>query len=76
MTEPRQIDWLRLAHRGFALVRALRGDANLDDDHQRERNRAAQVRKTIDDTARAVVGCVAHKGQPCDCPVCSEEPTP
>ena len=72
MTDQAPIDWLRVLHRGSALLRALRGDAEIGSDTAREQGRAAQVRKTINDTARAVVGC-RGRGTDCDCPVCSEE---
>ncbi len=70
----RRIDWLRIAHRVTTLVRDLRGDDQLDDDHRMERGRATTMRGAVDELARTVMGC--QKPNPCDCPICSEEEDP
>ncbi len=67
--------WLRVASRATTLARALRRDRDLEGDHGRETARASQVHRTIDQTARAVVGCTAPQHD-CDCPMCLEKGPP
>lgn len=67
----RPTDWLRVAHRGLTLVRSLRGDLELEEDHAAERSRASLLHRTIEDVARQVVGC--QRTPACDCPVCRDE---
>lgn len=66
-----QVDWPRAIHRASALVRALRGDGEQSAaDEGRERERAGQLRSTINAVARHAVGC---SGRPdCTCPICEE----
>lgn len=66
--------WLRVASRATTLARALRRDRKLEGDHSRETARASQIHRTIDETARTVVGCIAPKD--CDCPMCLEKGPP
>ena len=65
--------WLRVIHRGSALIRMLVEDRDVDNDHAREHVRAVKIRNTINQTARVAVGCVASTGQHCDCPLCNED---
>ncbi len=65
---------LRLGHRGLTLVRALRGDKDLERDHSAETGRASKLHRTIDHAARTVVGCAAPDD--CDCPMCLERGAP
>lgn len=66
-----QVDWPRAIHRGAAFVRAIRGDAEQSTaDEARERERAGQLRSTIDQIARKAVGCSGRAD--CTCPICEE----
>jgi len=66
----RRIDWPRAVNRVSTLVRALRGDPELEADQQRERLRAAKIHDTIEKMGRQAVGCIAPND--CDCPLCTE----
>lgn len=68
---PADVDWLRIVHRGATLLRSIRGDREVDEDHATERGRAATLKETLNDVARHAVGC--KKPAACDCPICREE---
>lgn len=67
---PRPIDWLRVGHRAFTLLRSLRGDDQLDTDHKIERTRAKTLTQSMDQIGRQAMGCAAP--EPCDCRLCQE----
>ena len=72
-----EIDWrglLRTGHRLFTFGRALLRDPELASDTVREQTRATKLHETFDRTARTAVGC--QKPAPCECPICTEEPSP
>ena len=66
-----QVDWLRVGHRLLTLSRSLRGDAELDNDHQAETGRASKLLATLDGVARQSVNCKAPAA--CACPLCGED---
>ena len=62
---------LRVLHKLVVLGRALRGDKDIDTDHQQETARARKIKRSMNDVARHAVGCRAPAD--CDCAVCAEE---
>ena len=66
-----RVDWLRVAHRGLTLVRALRRDSKLVADQEEEQGRAATMLQMMDTVARAAVGCERKPG--CGCAICREQ---
>jgi len=71
----RNVDWLRVAHRLSTLARSLRGDAaDLEADHNAERSRAGNVRRSFEAAARESMNCRAPSA--CACPMCGEENQP
>lgn len=66
-----RVDWLRVTSRLSTLVRSMRGDAELEHDHDVETNRGRKLLDSIDGAARQALNCKAP--QPCACPMCEGE---
>lgn len=65
---PRRIDWIRVAHRGLTLFRAMQRDPSLQRDQEREHARAEMLNRSIEDLARQLAGCT--RAPDCGCAVC------
>jgi hypothetical protein len=66
------VDWPRQLQRAGVLLRQLRGDErdSIQADHDTEMQRGEGLHRTITETMRRAVGCVAPK--PCTCSYCDE----
>lgn len=65
------VDWLRVAHRLSTLFRTVRGDSEVEADHQTERARGGSLTRSIEAVARQAVNCQAPR--PCGCPMCGDD---
>jgi len=70
------VDWPSALHRAAVLVRAYRGDAatTIEADSEREQQRAAAAKSTIETMARQAIGCMAPAE--CSCAICREGTKP
>jgi hypothetical protein len=72
-----KVDWPKVIHTGAVLVRSVRGDTDIERDHEREIARVKTIRRTGEQIARAALGCTKpDTGIADDCAICREEREP